>query len=150
MSIDVKSLTFIGALLGVGGIALVKIGPVVGPITINKEASILSEDDEQRARAARIIAERKARKAAEDRAEAEEKAVEAARQREHRDRTIVENNLAEIKNEFGEVYATFCKGNFGDRELLNCYQNAVKNKCPVPTLGGWSVRITEHGVMVFC
>ncbi len=156
-SITIKSLAIIGTL--VGGFSIFKIGPVVGPINFNRESPLLSEDDEQRARALRIAAERKAEKAAERRADAELEAEIAARQRKLRDETG-------IKMDFGEVYAFLCKGDTSigyypmmyssmkDPEFVECLSR-INKPCPHPrsdSLGRdtWSMRIRDEGWLWFC
>ena len=153
MRIEVGSLALIGAV--VGGFALIKVGPIVGPINFNRESPLLSEDDEQRARALRIAAERKAEKAAEKRAEAEQKAEEAARMRETRERTS-------MKTEFGEVYVYFCKGGpsiwegMKDRAFIECVSKVADMKCPLANPESlasqteWSIRYRSDGWLHFC
>lgn len=153
LRITVGGLALVGVI--VGGFALVKVGPIIGPINFNRESPLLSEDDEQRARALRIAAERKAEKAAEKRAEAEEKAAEAARDRETRDRYG-------RKTDFGEIYVVFCpfdlkKAPPEQSEGEKCSTKMDQERCPgKPAWMGisppdrFSVRLRKDGMLYFC
>ncbi len=151
-NVTIGSVALFSALIG--GIALIQIRPTIGPFNFNRESPLLSEDDEQRARALRIAVERRAEKAAERRIEAEQKAEETARLR------VIHGQLGTvIKTESGDIYAILCRGGPSsnpESEFYTCLTKALETQCPVrppyrySSQNEWSVRYRNEGWLLVC
>lgn len=135
LRIAVGSLALFGVV--VGGFALVRVGPVLGPINFNSGLKEYTEYDVQKARADRVAAELKAETAAKKRIEAEEKATKLIEQKVEQ-RGFAREFSVEVA--VGTIYFLTCRITSNGLEMMACYK--IEKTWPCPRTGkyeGWVI-----------